>query len=565
MLYVFLCGESPWPTGLPLHRLELAISEEEPRPPSRRVSGRTRARIAGDLDAITLRCLAKDPRERYASVVDLCEDLERHLAGLPIRARRTGLFGRGLRLARRRPSVPAIAVLLMIVLATAAVAWRLEQRDQGRHAELLSSVKERLGAARRWRGEGKFAAGNDELDAALTVLEGLPPQPALEAEILAQKALHTHWLGESERALELIEDAERELAAATSPDPELRQQVLGVRVLASEVARPSEVGEAARRSLEHAQAHLAPGNPQRVDAQLAWADELRRQGRGDEALEHLAEAVSELRKHKPRSALLPSLLNDRAIQLTQEGRLEEAVAELGEALEQLGWHYGDGQRNVAMLRLNLGSALDLLGRHGEASDEFKRALEATRALGFDSLIARSQQGLARALTALGDLEPAEAAAREAVELREPLGDEMLLLRSRCQLGIILLRRGKIGEAKPLLDGVFAEAELGMLYEEMASEAHQLLGSWLQDHDRTEEALPICARRSAWHAWSTRTTTRSCSSSRVGCWWRSSSDDVEKRSASAPARGTRISRAMGGRALARESNGSSARCARVELA
>ena len=50
--------------------------------------GRTelRRRLRGDLDTIVMKALRKEPHQRYASVQELSDDIERHLTGKPVRA-----------------------------------------------------------------------------------------------------------------------------------------------------------------------------------------------------------------------------------------------------------------------------------------------------------------------------------------------------------------------------------------------------------------------------------------------------------------------------------------------
>jgi eukaryotic-like serine/threonine-protein kinase len=99
LLYELLCGALP----LALDRVSTAerirrVSEEEPLPPSRRVTESSAAARAvstvalrnalrGDLDGIVAMALAKDPSERYASAAALADDVRRHLDGRPILAR----------------------------------------------------------------------------------------------------------------------------------------------------------------------------------------------------------------------------------------------------------------------------------------------------------------------------------------------------------------------------------------------------------------------------------------------------------------------------------------------
>ena len=76
-------------------------------PPGRRGRGRAavpaRARVARDLETICLKCLEKEPRQALRSARALADDLSASSRGQPIQARRTPLWERGVKLARRRP------------------------------------------------------------------------------------------------------------------------------------------------------------------------------------------------------------------------------------------------------------------------------------------------------------------------------------------------------------------------------------------------------------------------------------------------------------------------------
>lgn len=90
---------------------------------------RLRRRLRGDLDTILLTALRKEPARRYPSVDQFAEDIRRHLAGLPVRARpdtfryRTGKFAR-----RNRVPVAAAALVLLALLGgITATAWQARQ------------------------------------------------------------------------------------------------------------------------------------------------------------------------------------------------------------------------------------------------------------------------------------------------------------------------------------------------------------------------------------------------------------------------------------------------------
>jgi len=96
ILYELLTGERPF-RGDP-HMLVLQVVRDEP-PSPRRLNGR----IPGDLEAICLKCLEKDPGRRYQTAQELSEDLSRFLAGQPVIARPAGPLGRAWRWYRNHP------------------------------------------------------------------------------------------------------------------------------------------------------------------------------------------------------------------------------------------------------------------------------------------------------------------------------------------------------------------------------------------------------------------------------------------------------------------------------
>ncbi|MEK7865047.1 MAG: protein kinase [Planctomycetota bacterium] len=115
-LYEGLTGVPPFLCASLSDLLE-AIQNEDPVPPRRRNRD-----VDEDLETICLKCLHKDPKDRYPSAADLAEDCRRWLAGEPIQARPLGTIARVWRRARRNQAV-AVPVAAASVVALGAVLW----------------------------------------------------------------------------------------------------------------------------------------------------------------------------------------------------------------------------------------------------------------------------------------------------------------------------------------------------------------------------------------------------------------------------------------------------------
>jgi TolB-like protein/Tfp pilus assembly protein PilF/predicted Ser/Thr protein kinase len=122
ILYRLLSGRSPYRVGSDLpHELGRAICEEDPAPPSAGSEPQTRRRVAGDLDAIVMKSLRKEPERRYASAEELSEDVRRHLQGQPVTARKDGLAYRTARVVRQNKAVGVTALTMAVFAALVSV------------------------------------------------------------------------------------------------------------------------------------------------------------------------------------------------------------------------------------------------------------------------------------------------------------------------------------------------------------------------------------------------------------------------------------------------------------
>lgn len=179
VLYKLLTGHRPYRVDTDsTYALERAVCEEDPTRPSAIVTqteeltrGEATVRItpesvtlnratdlsvlrrtlSGDLDAIILKALRKEPSERYATAGALSDDIQRYLDGLPVEAHRGSLGYRVQKYVRRhRWGVAAMAAIFVLLAGYALTITRQAQqiaaeRDRVRlEAEKAEEVAEHM-------------------------------------------------------------------------------------------------------------------------------------------------------------------------------------------------------------------------------------------------------------------------------------------------------------------------------------------------------------------------------------------------------------------------------------
>lgn len=153
LLYKLLTGRLPHRlSGLSVLEIDQVLNQETPVKASNAVTmatadesirgARSRQlarRLAGDLDNIVAMALRPEPDRRYGSAEQLAQDLERHLTGQPVMARRA-TFGYRMNVFLRRnklaAAVTALILLLIVAFAASTARQATETARQRDRAEL---------------------------------------------------------------------------------------------------------------------------------------------------------------------------------------------------------------------------------------------------------------------------------------------------------------------------------------------------------------------------------------------------------------------------------------------
>ena len=385
LLFELVSGTRPYETaGKPLEEvLRIAIDSDVRRPSATIAKGSPvpypAKSLRGDIDAIVLKAMARDPAERYASAQELSEDLGRFLLGQPVVARPPSVRYFLVKAARRhRAGFAAAAVsVVAIVVALAVSLWEtrvaVTERDRARQrfndARQLANAlifKIHDGVAPL---PGSTPVRQMIVAEALTYLERLSHDPAGDDALRLDLARAYHRVGDVQ-GLPSVANLGDRAGARQSYERGL------------EVLRPVR---------DPALAHDASVELVRLDLALAsvlGSRDSKTRPRIDEAMQ----AADRLAQLSPADDSARRLLASTHFQLALTLTGPDALAEwkkTGEIFEALLTEQpddADRQRNVALVQ-------KYIANHYEAASDYASALPYyTRALALDEQRAAANPG-----------------------------------------------------------------------------------------------------------------------------------------------------------------------------
>ncbi|MBI3270065.1 MAG: SUMF1/EgtB/PvdO family nonheme iron enzyme [Planctomycetes bacterium] len=224
-LYEMLTGFAPFHDAPSLHSLLARILTADPVRPRSLVPD-----LDVELETICLKCLQKDPKDRYASAADLAADCRRFLAGEPIAARPLGPVARLWRRAKRNKSVAIPIAALALLVVGSGLAYGI-----GRivHAGRVSALRREVaglldrGRALLAEGAGREAEAAAVLDSAVTragTLRDLEPEDE-EARQLAGRSQAERSAARGERAFRACVAAREEARARAAEAEEATKRL----------------------------------------------------------------------------------------------------------------------------------------------------------------------------------------------------------------------------------------------------------------------------------------------------------------------------------------------------
>ncbi len=510
LLYELLTGTRAQRLGrLAAAELERVVCERQPPPPSQAVTreGGRRA-LRGDLDAIVMKALRKEPARRYGSVGGFIDDIERHLSGLPVRARpETLLYRMGKALQRNPVTIGGSVVLVLLLAAWAVTATRqarqlVKERNQVRveasRANRVRDVLLGLLTAAQPYDERATPVPAELLTVVSDQIHGtLDAEPEVQAELLGMLGEVVLSFGDYDRARDLIAeslDIQRRLHATDHPD--LARAIRRYGRVLSTAGQWESAAEYVQDALAMVRRLYGDTHPEVAESQAQSAFLLQDLGRWRESEQAFRDAISlQRRLDVVDDEATATLWNGLGIVLLRLGQASDAEAVFERALAIRSPLFGPDHLATGTIYANLALALMPQGRFDEAERLYARVLEGRRrAFGEDHpRVATALHGIGTLLRYTGRLDEAEAHHRQALAIRRrllPPGHQEIAV-SLDALAGMADDRGDRDEAERL----YAEA-LAMLRASVP-DSHWLIGrtalhlGWLRlRRGRPAEAEPL---------------------------------------------------------------------------
>ena len=342
-----------------------------------------RRALQGDLDAILNQALKQSVAERYPSVEAFAQDLERHLAKVPVRARPDTLTYRLRKLWQRQRLLLAAGVMVVLVLAAGlgSTLWQARlARAEGERAVAIKRFLVGLFDNSARQGSGGTPAfevtGKQLLEVGTKrLLTDYKEATELRLELLTLLGSLNEELDLLQPAQRLLEEAAR-LALALHGKDDLRYAVAQLNLAESRV-RAGDFDSALSHGSEALQLlQRQRSEPAEVlsQAQVLLGNVLYQLQRYDEARRQLEPALARLKANHtagPQPARAAFYL--ARIHETQ-GRMADAEALYLEGIAAAEKDTGAQSYQAAFGYQNYGDLLRLLGRFAQAEHYLRRAL-----------------------------------------------------------------------------------------------------------------------------------------------------------------------------------------------
>ena len=433
ILFELLAGRLPYDlTGITLTEAVRTIRDDDPL----RLAALQPA-LAGDVETIVRKAMAKEKDRRYGSATELAADLRRYLRDEPIEARPASTLYNLTKFAKRNrvaiSGIVATAMALVIGLVFSLLGFLAASRESDARklaledsyevtrffTDLLGqatpealgrdvTVREVLDAAAgnidiqfdgrpqlegrirstlgmTYLSLGEFERSEQQLENARLLLETHSPDDGELLKIKLAQGMRHFYAHEYEAALNIFDQLVHELQGRSIDEVDLGEVITVRAFAATRLGRFEEAATDFERGLAMLREQYGVRSPHMLAAQSRYAEFLRRTGAEniEQYYRDLIAASEEIRGGDHSETILQK--GNLAVYLQERRRFDEALSLLRETLDSQTRVLGAEHRQTLISASNLGRCMASAGRADEGRALVERALEtSTEAHGEES-------------------------------------------------------------------------------------------------------------------------------------------------------------------------------------
>jgi serine/threonine-protein kinase len=353
-----------------------------------------------ELENIVAMARREDPARRYASAVQLAEDVQRYLDGLPVGAQkdsfsyRTGKF-----IKRNKIGVAAAAIILLTLIGgIIATAWQV----------------------RRATAQAKIAAS--ERDRARTEAAKAERINAFLQSVFASADPSWYSSGQGQRGevkvVDVLEQAGRRIDVDFKDQPEIRAELHHtIGTTYQSLGQYQQSGQHYRAALDVYRALYGERHPEVAEALYYLGASMAGTGDTPGAIAYYRQSLEIFRSVDPNNANVPYLLSDLAGALNAVGQTAEAEQVALEGLELSRQRYGNQHVLTGSLLSVLGGLYEGRGDLRQAETFYQTALVTFNGIPNGRMLSSGiLSNLGRLSLYKGAFKQAETNYREAIEI-----------------------------------------------------------------------------------------------------------------------------------------------------
>lgn len=419
--------------------------------------------LAGDLDALVLKSVRKEPEYRYASVNQLIEELDRFTNGLPLLARQDTISYRIGKFYRRNKTAIRMSFLAGLLFIAGSIYYtfritqekEIAQSEAKKAQEITEFLKDIFQSSNPDQAQGETITAKQLLMNGAEKISGITDQPEIKAELL-------ETLGDINYSLSLYEEADvlfkeallikRNIYGEFHPSTAgtLYQMALNKENL----GQYDTTGVLLNESLEIRRKLFGDYDHEAIKISNSLSYLYKLQGELDKAENLIDEGLNKLHESAETDSFeLAEAYYLKASILTDKGEYEQALKTQEEALELATKLYSPPHPDILKNLSNLARNHQKVGQYSKAESYFLESLAMDKELYDEEHLSTAiiKNNLAGVYKETGELVKADSLYLQALEnLKNVLGSEHPYVASNLYNYAGLKRKmGKFNEAEEL--------------------------------------------------------------------------------------------------------------------